>query len=108
MSWNGFADLGCEAVGRALASNSCLDTLDLSSNRIGYEGCHNLAKALVLNNTLTCLKVSSILYLEFKNRMADIINLHLLLYSRQLCLFLFSNILYGQRNQLFFYLNEFD
>ncbi|CAG2220636.1 unnamed protein product [Mytilus edulis] len=50
--------LGCEAVGRALASNSCLDTLDLSSNRIGYEGCHNLAKALVLNNTLTCLKVN--------------------------------------------------
>ena len=58
MSWNGFGDEGALAVGKALETNTFLDELDLSSNRIGPDSCVGLSKSLRINTNLKTLAVS--------------------------------------------------
>ena len=60
LAWNGFSVKGSKAMGEALAKNSCLQQLDLSSNRICMEAAAKLVKGLQNNETLCAIKVSKI------------------------------------------------
>src|SRR3989338_5621651 len=51
-------DIGAAAIAQALASNSTLTKLDLSSNRLGNIGAASIAQALSSNSTLTTLNLS--------------------------------------------------
>lgn len=57
LAWNGFSNCGCREIGTALQTNSTLELLDLSNNRVGLEGAKWLAKGLVLNTKLRHLMV---------------------------------------------------
>ena len=52
-------DIGAAAIAQALASNSSLTKLDLSSNRLGNIGAASIAQALSFNSSLTTLDLRS-------------------------------------------------
>ena len=52
MYWNGFGDEDAQAIGKALETNTFLDELDLSNNRIGPDSSVGLSKALRINTNL--------------------------------------------------------
>eukprot|EP01048_Picozoa_sp_COSAG05_P017046 COSAG05_NODE_2275_length_3297_cov_87.259225_3_plen_73_part_00 len=49
MAWNSFCDAGAHTVGAALTSNTAMQELDLSHNRVGEVGALQLASG-VKNN----------------------------------------------------------
>ncbi|KAL4230332.1 hypothetical protein ACF0H5_010715 [Mactra antiquata] len=57
LAWNGFGFEGSAAMGKALADNTNLHTLDLSNNRIHTRDLFELIKGLEKNKTLTVLKI---------------------------------------------------
>lgn len=57
LAWNGFANEGSNALGKALEKNRTLKSLDISNNRIGIDGIRVLIKGLKQNEGLSSLKV---------------------------------------------------
>ena len=60
LSWNGLANDGAKALGRALRYNSSLLELDVTCNRVNMEGAVALADGLRSNSALRWLKVGII------------------------------------------------
>ena len=58
LSWNGFGMEGCHEMGKVLKVNKSLTELDLSSNRVCFDAFRLLLQGLLQNTTLTVLKVS--------------------------------------------------
>ena len=58
LSWNGFGMEGCHEMGKALTVNKSLTELDLSSNRVCFDAFRLLLQGLVQNTTVRILKVS--------------------------------------------------
>merc|ERR1712039_994187 len=59
MSVNELKPEGAEKVAAALASNTCITTLDISGNRIGDEGAEAMAVTLTKNDKLLTLLIGS-------------------------------------------------
>jgi len=57
LSWNGFGELGGNALADALLVNTNLTTIDISANRLTYPVAVRFAKALGTNEVLEVLKV---------------------------------------------------
>ena len=57
LSWNGFGMEGCHEMGKTLKTNKSLTELDLSSNRVCFDAFRLLLQGLVNNTTLQILKV---------------------------------------------------
>lgn len=57
LAWNGFANEGAVALGKALEKNRTLKSLDISNNRIGIVGIRALIKGLKQNEGISSLKV---------------------------------------------------
>ena len=57
LSWNGFGFEGCTAMAYALKENTTLHALDLANNRIHPPALFELIKGLEQNKTLAVLKV---------------------------------------------------
>ena len=60
LSWNGLGREGCAGLEVALAANDTLQHLDISSNRIGVLGLDCLLRGLAANSTLISIKVVTI------------------------------------------------
>ena len=58
LSWNGLAYEGSLAVSRLIDNNEYLQELDISNNRIHWEGATLIAEGLKHNGVLEVLKVS--------------------------------------------------
>ena len=58
LSWNGFGQAGCLALGQALKENRTLKELDIASNRLTVEAVGGLMKGLQENDGLNILRVS--------------------------------------------------
>ena len=58
LSWNGFGQEGCLALGQAIKENRTLKELDIASNRLTVEAVGGLMKGLQENDGLTVLRVS--------------------------------------------------
>lgn len=54
---NGFSIMGADAIGKAIKHNRTLRCLDISHNRIPYDGAKHIAKGLLENDGLQTLKV---------------------------------------------------
>ena len=59
-SWNGFGYEGSIAVGEMIRGNKYLRELDVSNNRINWEGAIHIAKGLKENDTLEVLQVKQV------------------------------------------------
>ena len=57
LSYNGFGNIGAQALGEALHHNSTLVLLDVGSNRISDEGTRVLFQGLATNDSLRVLRV---------------------------------------------------
>ena len=57
LSYNGFGNVGAQALGEALHHNNTLVLLDVSSNRISDEGTRVLFQGLAANDSLRVLRV---------------------------------------------------
>ena len=66
-SWNGFGYEGSIAVGEMIRGNKYLRELDVSNNRINWEGAIHIAKGLKENDTLEMLQVGVTLSLIIAN-----------------------------------------
>jgi len=58
LAWNGMTDAGAEYMSGALAANTTMQFLDLSSNRIGFPGATAIAKGIEENQTLRSLQLN--------------------------------------------------
>ena len=57
LSWNGLAYEGSLAISRLIDNNEYLQKLDISNNRINWEGATLIAEGLKHNGVLEVLKV---------------------------------------------------
>ena len=57
LSWNGLGYEGSIGIGEMLRGNDCLRKLDITSNRINWQGAILVARGLAFNSTLEVLKV---------------------------------------------------
>ena len=65
LSMNGFGASGAVSLAAALLSNTCLQELDISNNRIDAEGFKAIGKLLAQNTSITLLEVLDILFTSF-------------------------------------------
>lgn len=56
---NQIRENGCSEIAKCLLSNNTLRSLCLGGNRIGNEGCIEISKSLFKNSTLTSLDIES-------------------------------------------------
>jgi hypothetical protein len=82
LAWNGFGYEGALAVGEMVRGNKYLRELDVSNNRINWEGALQIMKGLKENDTLEVLKVMlhhfRIIYLSQINKLQGTRNHYLL------------------------------
>ena len=62
MSWNGLGFEGSLALGEGLKVNRSLRRLDVTNNRINWDGVPYLSRALQVNKTLEVLQVREMAY----------------------------------------------
>ena len=60
LSWNGFGQDGCLALGQAMKENRTLKELDVASNRLTVTAVGGLMKGIQENDGLLILRVSEV------------------------------------------------
>lgn len=59
LAWNGFGPEGGAAIADALVTNSALQEIDVSGNRLNADVAVRLAKAITINDSIKVLKVNN-------------------------------------------------